>query len=599
MNLIIILPGIVGQFICLSLAIYILSINYKERINRLFSFLMFIQAALLFFQVRLQLESDPVKAEFWHLLSVIWPFILAVGYHLGILITHQEKSIFHRVSSYINYLTAMGFCIYGFWVQNLYGNLVRVSWGWEYTPAGFYSMFIMQIIWKYSIMIVILVYCLVYIVKDKNPYTRYQAIIFIIGFLFPTFFTNITRIIFPLASIPSPPLSNFSIVVGSFLVGIAVIRSDSFLIHPALAANTVFDSIQDGVLLCDDNLKIIDANKGAESIFLKKKEELEKYSLFDILPHYRWCCDSNYIMKKNLDIERDIVITLSEDKTKHLSTRLSIMYFKNFPVGTVCIIKDMTKRVLWEQEREDIREQLFRKMKLEAIGNLAGGIAHDFNTNIGAILLMAENLKADGIELDQRSLKMIDSIITSAEDAGLLTKNLLDFARKEKHGFSKVDLHKILVEIKELCGHTFPPSITLEFHLRSEYPFVYGNSQELKSTLLNICINARDAIETRGNITVSTRDNPNDRTNIKTRVQGIESPSTLCIEIRDSGRGMDESTRDRIFDPFFTTKSLGEGTGLGLSMAYGIIKIHDGRIESESIPGKGSVFKVFLPIMVD
>jgi len=251
------------------------------------------------------------------------------------------------------------------------------------------------------------------------------------------------------------------------------------------------------------------------------------------------------------------------------------------------------ERIDEEKEKELIREQLFQAQKLEAIGTLAGGIAHDFNNMLQAILGYASLLKINTPK-DHPSYNALDVIEKTSMRAAELTKQLLGFARKGKYVVELLNLNDIVHDVYKVISETFERTIEIRLNLWREGLIIEGDKSQLTSVLLNICINARDAMPQGGLLTIETFEK-------KMKPDELIHPGAkpiryACVSVTDTGIGMDEETMKHIFEPFFTTKEVGKGTGMGLAMAYGVVENHGGFITVTSSPGKGSCFVIHLPI---
>jgi PAS domain S-box-containing protein len=242
------------------------------------------------------------------------------------------------------------------------------------------------------------------------------------------------------------------------------------------------------------------------------------------------------------------------------------------PVGIEGLARDIS-------ERKSLEEQARQAQKLDAIGVLAGGIAHDFNNLLTGILGHAYLLQMDP-EVGERAAEGIAVIIKSGERAAQLTAQLLGFARRGKQQSTAVDVHATVREVVDLLGRTIDKRIHLTTGLQAERSHVAGDPTQIYQLLLNLCLNARDAMPQGGDLCITTR------------VAG----SNIVVSVRDTGTGIAPDIRDRIFEPFFTTKAPQKGTGMGLAMVYGIAKNHSGTIHLESELGEGSVFHVTLPL---
>ena len=250
-------------------------------------------------------------------------------------------------------------------------------------------------------------------------------------------------------------------------------------------------------------------------------------------------------------------------------------------------VLDITERKRAEAEREGFRERLRQSEKLEAIGHLAGGVAHDFNNQLTAIMGFAETLEDLCLEDAQRNFAR--NILRSCQRSADLTRQLLAFARKGSILAEPVDLHQLIAEVVNLLGHSIDKRIEIRTSLAADRRVVLGDASQLQNALMNMGINARDAMPGGGVLAFATR------------VLDPGPPEAgpgpvLEITVTDTGMGMDSETVRHIFEPFFTTKGLGEGTGLGLASVYGTVKQHDGHIEVQSAVGRGSRFTIHLPL---
>ena len=258
------------------------------------------------------------------------------------------------------------------------------------------------------------------------------------------------------------------------------------------------------------------------------------------------------------------------------------------------LVLDMTDQVRAEEESRQLQEQLHHTRKMEAIGQLAGGIAHDFNNLLTAIHGNAELIRLDSSSTPSL-LESADQIIKASQRMGDLTQQLLAFGRKGKLQTIPVDMHEAVVETVKLLTHSIDRRIEIAQELRAAYPIVMGDPSQLKNALLNLAINARDAMPNGGRLVFSTRITRLDEHDEPCSKEGVLPGHYLEIAVRDTGVGMDEATLERIFEPFFTTKKIGEGTGLGLAGVYGCMKNHKGFVDVESKPNHGSTFKLYIP----
>ncbi|MHC1742747.1 MAG: cache domain-containing protein [Syntrophobacteraceae bacterium] len=261
--------------------------------------------------------------------------------------------------------------------------------------------------------------------------------------------------------------------------------------------------------------------------------------------------------------------------------------------GVTFTALDITERKSAEEERIRLEEQLMQVRRLESIGQLAGGVAHDFNNMLTPILGYAELLRGD-LPKDHPHVEDLQQIIRAAERARDLTRQLLAFARKQTLEIRPVDLNAVIRGFESMLRRMIRENVAIEARLSDNVGIVSGDVGQIEQILLNLAVNAQDAMPEGGVLTIETGDVLVDPEHSR-RLNGIAPGSYALMTIRDTGTGMDRGTLDRIFDPFFTTKGLGRGTGLGLSTVYGIVKQHQGHIVVQSEPGSGTSFDVYFP----
>jgi len=265
------------------------------------------------------------------------------------------------------------------------------------------------------------------------------------------------------------------------------------------------------------------------------------------------------------------------------------------PTRIISIERDITKRKHAEAEKERIEGQLQQAQKMEAVGQLAGGIAHDFNNLLTSIQGNAELLKLD-MPADGEAAILAGEIIKGSNRAADLTRQLLAFARKGKRQMEPIDIHSIVTQTAHMLAHTIDRRIEVRLELHASPSVVMGDPAQLHSAMLNLGVNARDAMTKGGTLTYTTRNVTLTRGDCPNHSQKLTPGDFLEIGITDTGVGMDEQTRERIFEPFFTTKDVGKGTGLGLAGVYGCVRSHDGGIDVASEPGRGATFTILLPL---
>lgn len=344
------------------------------------------------------------------------------------------------------------------------------------------------------------------------------------------------------------------------------------------------------------------------------------------LPMQRACREAVDILGEELDIVRP-----DGTVTHHICSATPLRDENGRGRGAIGILLDITARKRAEAALEDVRQQLIRSneelertvrerdadlenakaallrdieaqkkleeqlrqaQKLESIGTLAGGVAHDFNNVLNIIKGYAGLLASK--HSDDEDLAQILNIIGETIDRGaLVVQQLLATARKRDAKFDRVDLNGLLERAVNLLKQTFPRTIEINSRLEPGLPLIMADRNQIDQVILNICLNARDAMPEGGRLLLKSETVPGRE--LRERFRDAKNDRYACVAIADTGHGMDEAVKSHIFEPFFTTKNQGEGTGLGLSVAYGIVTNHGGFIALSSQPGHGSTFSIYLP----
>ena len=256
-------------------------------------------------------------------------------------------------------------------------------------------------------------------------------------------------------------------------------------------------------------------------------------------------------------------------------------------LGFAKITRDITERREAQQKLDEAREALLQAQKMEAIGQLTGGIAHDFNNLLMAVLGSLE-LVRKRVPDDPKILKLIDNAMQGAERGAALTKRMLAFARRQELKQEAIDIPDLVRGMTDLLQRSIGPTVAIETRFPLALPAVWADANQLEMALLNLAVNARDAMPEGGLIIISAHEEGNDDT------AAVSGFVRICV--RDTGVGMDETTLNRATEPFFTTKEPGKGTGLGLSMVHGLAQQSGGRFVLKSKPGEGSVAELWLPV---
>ena len=301
------------------------------------------------------------------------------------------------------------------------------------------------------------------------------------------------------------------------------------------------------------------------------------------------------ILQKNgfvSDYETEII--RRDGDTIWISFSATIFSEQGFLEGSIV---DITERKRSEIEQEKLQAQLIQAQRIESVGRLAGGVAHDFNNMLGVILGNTEILMED-IDPSNPLITNLEEIHKAAERSANLTKQLLAFARKQTIDPKILNLNHVLDDMLKMLKHLIGEDIDLTWQPSQNLWSVKIDPSQIDQILVNLCVNARDAIKSVGKITIETNNSSFDEAYCKEHAD-FNPGDYVMMAVSDNGSGMDQKILDNLFEPFFTTKDIGRGTGLGLATVYGIVKQNDGFINVYSEPGEGTTFKIYLPVYAE
>ncbi|HET7295201.1 MAG TPA: ATP-binding protein [Vicinamibacteria bacterium] len=338
----------------------------------------------------------------------------------------------------------------------------------------------------------------------------------------------------------------------------------------------ILESMDSGILVLDLDGRVARWNRAMEALDGRKRQEVLGRTLDEVFPAaFLEALRGSLVLGDHEEIAHIYKLHLQKPDGRSVIVNVSIAPFEvdsGERHGTVLILEDVTARIRLE-------DQLQHAEKMASIGLLAAGVAHEVNTPLTGISSYTQMLK-DQVKPEDLRFPLLEKIEKQTFRAAKIINNLLNFARSSTAEFDLLDVNKVVAEVLSLLEHQLEKTrIRVVRELAEDAPPVRGNENRLQQVFFNLILNARDAMPRGGWLTV------------KTHADG----DTLVVEVSDTGHGISREDVKRIYDPFFTTKGMGRGTGLGLSVSYGIVQEHGGAIFVDSVPGKGTTFQVALP----
>lgn len=359
-----------------------------------------------------------------------------------------------------------------------------------------------------------------------------------------------------------------------------------------------FDTINDAITIHDKDFNIIRANRAAEEMLGLSMQSVLRQKCFR---SYHGT-DAPPVKCPSCQTAHTGIESTTEIYEPHLEKYLEIKALPRFDddkslIGVVHVVRDITDNRKSEEQQEKLQSQLIQMQKMETVGRLAGGVAHDFNNILSAIIGFSE-LVLNELPEDSQVYQDVETIKDSGEKAAVLTGQLLAFSRKQVLKMQAVDLNRNIEGMVKMLKRLMDEKIKLELHLTPAIKNINADPGQLEQIILNLVVNARDAMPDGGHLIIETSEVLLERDYVDQHPDAKLGKHVL-LSISDTGAGMTEKVRQQIFEPFFTTKERGKGTGLGLSTVYGIVKQHESQIYVYSEPGKGTTFKVFFPVADD
>jgi PAS domain S-box-containing protein len=354
----------------------------------------------------------------------------------------------------------------------------------------------------------------------------------------------------------------------------------------------VLDTAVDGVILIDAGGCIIMFNPACEKLFGYTADEVIGHNVKLLMTDEHAGKHDQYLSNyretgeaRIIGIGREVLAKRKDGSTFPIDLSVGEARQESDSIF-VGILHDLT-------ERKKTERQLLQAQKMEAVGHLSGGIAHDFNNLLTVIIGSAETLQS-ALKPRPDLAALAQSIMAAGERGAELTQRLLAFSRRQMLRPTDIDCHRLLDHMQHLLQRMLRGNVSLETHIDDELWHAYADPAQLESALLNLAINAQDAMPDGGTLSISATNMHLDEVYRETNLE-VRPGAYIVIAVTDTGEGMSAETKAQAFEPFFTTKEIGKGSGLGLSMVYGFIKQSGGHVSLYSEPGLGTTLRLYLP----
>ena len=360
----------------------------------------------------------------------------------------------------------------------------------------------------------------------------------------------------------------------------------------------LFESSNDAVVILDGG-KIVECNPAALRLLDRERDAVVGRSALDLSARQQLDGREAHVVFDELLAAlregRQVVCewTLRRSDGSDVPTEISLSRVEyGGATFAQVMVRDISERKEAERVRNELEDNLRWAQKMEAVGTLAGGVAHDFNNLMHVVTGYSELLLLD--RSNEPIVQELKEIKAAAARASDLTRQLLLFSRRAEREPASTDVNREITQVVQILRRTIPKMVSIETRLCDDLRRVDADTVQLEQVLVNLALNASDAMPGGGSLLLETRNVTLDEACSETLLD-LEPGEYVMIEVTDTGHGMPRETVDRIFEPFFTTKPLGKGTGLGLAMVYGIVRAHHGRVTCHSEPGVGTTFRLYLP----
>jgi len=575
------LVSLLSCLVCCALGTALAVRQGGQRASRLAAALVFAAAFWAFCEVIWAGFDDPDAVLRWVRISGLgWVWLGPLSLHLFIELTGESSGLGRRVlpAAYAGSVAFLGITAFTPWTHT---GVSIESWGWAYHLGPAYPLFYLFTVFCVSGG---LVYAWRAMQRSSSPGERQQARWVTVGISVPLVVASLTDGLLPFFGVQVPRLGTASFAVLGVLVLWSFHRYGYSLLAPGDFASEILEALPDGVAMARLDGRIRSANGALARLLEARPEDLEGLSLAKVL------CD-DFAPDSGAAEQRCDVLTAEGRRRPVAVSREVLRDRQGSAIGLVWVMRD-------QQEVVALRDRLLLSGRLAAVGELAAGIAHEIANPLAFVranlcqlrshwgTLSAQLEKAAPEEaagpLIGEGEEMLDESLEGVDRAASIVRDVRGLAHGGRRERRPADLVALLEGVLRIASPQLHDGARVERCLEP-VPLVWGAPQELQQVFLNLVLNAVQALEGEGRVRIATEC----------------SGSFAVVHVEDDGCGIDPEIRDRIFDPFFTTKSVGEGSGLGLGIAYGIVRTHGGEIGVESEQGRGTRFSVRLPLAAD
>ncbi|MGM0569007.1 MAG: ATP-binding protein [Elusimicrobiota bacterium] len=567
-----------SALLSLFLGSFVFALNRKELLNKMFYFFCITLFFWAFAQfMRLQ-ANDYKTACLWTKLNFLWPFVIASLMHMVLVFTEKNKIIRKKLTLVLIYLPAAVVSVTHLLSDLWTAGPVKESWGYTYRLPDNMLFHNAVNLWGFGLSLAAFIVCLRFSRRVIEKNKKIQSKFMCAGIGITVFAGGLSHAILPFLGIRIPGLATVSFAFLCVLVSYAVWKHGLFSMSPFEAADKIIATMADPLLMISAGGRVLNANR---ALF-----EKTEYTGEEIIGQ-----EADLVLQGGFPSNIRYKEKIKEGFIKNIETELKAKNKKNIPVSlSISAMADSRKELLAFvavakdlRELKNLKSKLIQSEKMRAIDRLTVGIAHEINNPVGSILagvqLVMEELSPESPYYED--MKLIENSAIRCRD---IVRRLLEFSKKGKGEMGKTDLNRAVKKVMGLINREVEfKDINIQISLEENLPPVMASGPGMQQVLLNLLLNARDAINGRGEIRVETSK--------REEKGGLYA----VLSVSDTGSGISKEIRKKLFEPYFTTKGGERGTGLGLPVVKSILERYEAKIDVESSQGKGSEFRVVFP----